>query len=317
MTSARLLEPLVLSESVRFPNRMLLAPMEGVTDPVFRGLVLDLRGAGGASTEFVRVSSHAITLRKLEKELGALRDDVPVALQLMAAGTDYLAETIANAEQVGAKWIDLNFGCPVKRVFGRGAGSAVLADPKRLARITAAAVAATKLPVTAKIRVGLTDDSLFHEILDAAGEAGAAMITVHARTRADSYQAPARWEWIAQAASHVHARFPGVPLVGNGSIETADDAHEMMRTTNCDAVMVGRAAIANPFIFNEALGAPLATREQARRFALNYFDAMDPDRALGRFKLLLRSYTAGALFADNRNRLLRVTDPFEMRAAIS
>ena len=296
---------------------MFLAPMEGVTDPVFRGLVLDLGGAGGASTEFVRVSSHAITVRKLERELGALREDVPVAIQLMAAGTDYLGETIAHAEEVGAPWIDLNFGCPVKRVFGRGAGSAVLAEPERLHAITSAAVDAANVPVSAKIRVGIEDDSQLIEILDAAGEGGAAMITLHARTRKDSYNTPARWEWIARAAAHVHKRFPGVSLIGNGSVESAADAREMMRTTNCDGVMIGRAAVANPFIFNEVLGDDPATREQARRFALGYFDALDPDRALGRFKQMLRVYTAGALFTDNRPELLRITDAWEMRDAIS
>jgi tRNA-dihydrouridine synthase C len=303
--------------SVRFPNRMLLAPMEGVTDRVFRNLVLDLGGAGGASTEFLRIGNHAVRRRIVGAELGPVRDDVPVAVQLMAAGTDHLPETIANAEAAGAIWIDLNFGCPVKRVFGRGAGSALLADPDLLQRIVASAVAATDQPVSAKLRVGVSDDSLLDDVLDAAGEGGAAMITLHARTREDSYATPARWEWIARAASRVHARFPGVPLIGNGGIEEPGDVDEMLRTTGCDGVMVGRAAIANPFLFNEAAGDPPPTVEQAARFAYRYLDALlaseSAVRGLGRFKQLMRVYKAGGLFDANRTELLRERNPEVVR----
>jgi len=303
--------------SVRFPNRMLLAPMEGVTDRVFRNLVLDLGGAGGASTEFLRIGNHAVRRRIIEAELGPVRSDTPVAVQLMAADPEHLAETIAHAEAAGAKWIDLNFGCPVKRVFGRGAGSALLADPERLARITAAAVGATDQPVSAKLRVGVSDDSLLEEVLDAAGEGGAAMITLHARTRVDSYETPARWEWIARAATRVHARFPGVPLIGNGGIEKPEDIDEMLRTTGCDGVMVGRAAIANPFLFNEASGDQPPTLEEAARFAYRYLDALlsgeSVVRGLGRFKQLMRVFTAGGLFDSNRPQLLRERDPDVVR----
>ncbi|MHC4939626.1 MAG: tRNA dihydrouridine synthase [Planctomycetota bacterium] len=316
------MEPFILrarysDRTVRFGNPMLLAPMEGVTDRLFRNFVLDLGGAGGASTEFVRIGNHAVRTAKIAAELGPVRTDVPVAVQLMAAGTDYLPETIANAEAAGAEWIDLNFGCPVKRVFGRGAGSALLAEPESLNRITATASASTALPVSAKIRVGIEDDSRLDEILDAAGEGGAAMITLHARTRADSYEEPARWEWIAQAAARVHARFPGVPLVGNGGIEAAPDVAEMLRTTGCDAVMVGRAAIADPFLFNEAAGDPPPTPEQAAEFAARYLDALlggkNVVRGFGRFKQMLRVYRAGGIFDANREQLLRERDPEVVR----
>jgi len=304
-------------KSVAFPNRMLLAPMEGVTDRVFRNLVLDLGGAGGASTEFVRIGNHTVKPKVIEKELGEPRDDVPVAVQLMAAGTDYLPETVANAESAGARWIDLNFGCPVKRVFGRGAGSALLDDPETLGRIVSTAAGSTGRPVSAKLRVGVRDDSMLDEVIDAAGESGAAMITLHARTRADSYEAPARWEWIARAATRVHARFPGVPLVGNGGIESAEDAAEMLRTTGCDAVMVGRAAIADPFLFNVAAGEPPATRERAARFAHAYLEALleggNTVRGFGRFKQMLRVFRAGGLFDANRKQMLRERDPGVVR----
>jgi len=317
-----LLEPLVLkgragSRSVRFPNRLLLAPMEGVTDRAFRNLVLDLGGAGAASTEFVRVSSHMVRGRVIGRELGPPREDVPVAVQLMAAGPDYLAETIEQAESVGAEWIDLNFGCPVKRVFGRGAGSALLDDPEMLGRIVATAAESTELPVSAKVRLGVRDDSRLDEIIDAAGENGAALITLHARTRAESYAAPAHWDLIATAAQRVRQRFPGVVFVGNGGVESAADAHRMQSETECDAVMVGRAAIADPFLFNEALGEARATKAQAARFALDYLDALGEDGVFGRFKQLLRVYRAGGFFdgaEDERTVLLRSREPEQVRA---
>ncbi|MHC4954453.1 MAG: tRNA dihydrouridine synthase [Planctomycetota bacterium] len=306
--------------SVRFPNRILLAPMEGVTDRIFRRLVLDLGGAGGASTEFVRISSHVVKTRVIARELGPSREGVPVAVQLMAAGTDYLAETIGNAESAGADWIDLNFGCPVRRVCGRGAGSALLDDPERLGQIVRETVASTERPVSAKVRLGVRDTSRLDEILDAAGEGGAAAITLHGRMRTESYAAPAHWDWIAHAAERVHARFPGVVFVGNGGVDTADDAHRMQRETRCDAVMVGRAAIANPFLFNEAMGAPPATEADAAGFALRYFESMEAEstqkQVLGRLKQMLRVYRAGGMFegADaQRSTLLRSREADEVR----
>ena len=301
---------------MRFPNRLLLAPMEGVTDRAFRSLVLDLGGAGGASTEYVRIHSHPVGCRVIERELGSPREDVPVAVQLMAAGTDFIAETVAQAELAGATWIDLNFGCPVKRVFGRGAGSALLDRPELLGRIVAATVEATGLPVSAKVRLGVRDATRLGEILDAAGESGASMITLHGRTRAESYAAPAHWDLVAQAASRVHSRLPGVVFIGNGGVESADDAHRMQRETGCDAVMVGRAVLANPFLFNEACGEHPATVAQAARFALAYLDRMIESASFGRFKQLIRVYRAGALFdgrESERTLLLRSRDPEEVR----
>src|SRR6185369_13806400 len=124
---------------------------------------------------------------------GAPRTDAPVAVQIMTPGVEHVAATVANAERAGAAWIDLNFGCPVARVCGKGAGSALLADPPLLGRIVAEAVAATELPVTAKIRAGVDDATRLAEIVDAAAEAGAAMLTVHGRRRVDSYADPANW----------------------------------------------------------------------------------------------------------------------------
>ncbi len=265
-----------------FPSDVLLAPMDGVTDRLFRELVLDLGDAGGACTEFVRVSIAPVPKHVFVRELGAAPRPrpgrPPVAAQIMAPGEDHLAETVANADLAGADWIDLNFGCPVKRVFNKCAGSALLAHPERLARIVETAVGATTLAVTAKIRAGVDDASLLDDVLDACVGAGASGVTVHARLRRHSYDEPAQWEWIAHAAERLHAARPGIVVIGNGGIEQGADAGRMRQETGCDAVMIGRAAVADPFVFREARGGPPATREESRRFARNYLDALGHSR---------------------------------------
>ena len=319
-TAARPLVGRTGAREVRFASPLLLAPMEGVTDRTFRAAVLDLGGVGGACTEFQRISVSPIPARVLRRELGPPRTDAPVAVQIMAPGVDHVAGTVANAERAGAAWIDLNFGCPVARVCGKGAGSALLADPPLLARIVAEAVAATELPVTAKIRAGVDDADRLDEIVDAVAEAGAAMLTVHGRRRVDKYSDPANWDWIASATARWRGRAAG-PVCGNGGVESADDARRMMRETGCDFVMVGRGAVADPFVFREFVGRPPATAREAAEFAIRYADSIQPDAAarhrLGRIKMLVRYYRAGGLFdgrEDERSRLLRSEDAGAIRA---
>jgi tRNA-dihydrouridine synthase C len=294
--------------------------MEGVTDRTFRGVVLDLGDVGGACTEFQRIAVSPIPARVIRRELGELRTDVPVAVQIMAPGIEHVSETTANAERAGAAWIDLNFGCPVARVCGKGAGSALLADPPLLGRIVAAAVAATDLPVTAKIRAGVDDATRLADIVDAAADAGAAMLTIHGRRRVDKYSDPANWDWIASATARWRTRAAG-PVCGNGGVETADDARRMMRETGCDFVMIGRGAVANPVVLRALAGRPPATPREAAEFAIRYADAIQPDTAahhrLGRIKMLVRYWKAGGLFdgrEEDRARLLRAEDAGTLRA---
>ena len=306
--------------AVAFPSALLLAPMEGVTDAVFRDAVLDLGGAGGASTEFLRISVAPVPVHVMRRHLGAKRTDAPVAVQLMAPSTEHLAESVANAERAGAAWIDLNFGCPVARVCNKGAGSALLDDPPLVERIVAEAVAATALPVSAKIRAGVADASRLPDIVDAVAGAGAAMLTIHGRRRVDGYDDRANWTWIAEATARWRGRAPG-PVCGNGGVETPADARRMMRETGCDLVMVGRGAIADPFVFRQFAGGAPPSAGEAALFALRYADAIQPDVAarhrLGRIKQLLRHYRAGGLFEGReheRASLLRAADAGEIRA---
>ena len=303
---------------VTFPNRLLLAPMEGITDQVFRNCVIGIGGVGGACTEFVRISSSALPPRVIRRSLGEPRRDVPVGVQLMAADADFLVPTIRSAERCGATWIDLNFGCPAPVVFSKCAGSAMLAKPEAMAQIIRTAVSATGLPVSAKMRAGITDPERLLEILHAVAEAGAAMITLHARLRIHGYHQPAHWQWIAQAKRFLGDR---VPLVGNGAVDVPEDVARMREETGCDAVMIGRAALADPWIFACATGAHAPTAAQAAGFALTYAEAIlaqrEPQVCLNKLKQMTKHYRAGGLFTGleaERQQLLRVTELDELLA---
>ena len=297
--------------SVTFPVPVFLAPMEGVTDPCFRRLVAKRGGVGGLCTEFIRISVASLPVKVMRRELGDWQEPCPIALQFMAAGTEHLAETIAHASATRTDWIDLNFGCPVKRVFNHCAGSALLDHPDTMYEIIRCAVEATELPVSAKIRAGVNDTSKLQDILHACVEAGACMITMHARLRVETYAMPAHWEWLAQARAILATRSRTVPLIANGAIDTAHDIDAVITQTNCDGVMIGRGAIANPFIFREYAGGAVATRQELVDFIIEYWQEMhlsNPKKAgLGRIKQLLK-YSAGQLLFDDdgeRERLLR------------
>ncbi len=297
--------------------------MEGITDPVFRALVIAHGGVGGASTEFIRITVSPTPVRICRKHLGGEAPaEVPTAVQLMAAGPDFVAASAANAERAGAAWIDLNFGCPAPVVFRKCAGSALLDHPEAIAAITAAAVAGTRLPVSVKMRVGVAGDARLEENLHAAAEAGAAMVILHARLRTTSYHQPARWEWLARAAAWLKPR--GVPLIGNGGIDTAADAARMLAQTGCAGAMIGRAALADPWIFRAVAGGAPASRDEARAFPRRYAAAIATGQvvppvgvpiryaaALAKLKQLVRYYRAGDLFAgreERRQELLRCGD---------
>lgn len=309
------------ARAVALAPPLLLAPMEGITEPAFRELVAGLGGLGAACTEFVRIANAALPRRVLARHLGAPLP-CPVAVQLMAPGVEHLAATVAAADAAGAAWIDLNFGCPAPVVFDKCAGSALLADPAAVGAITAAAVAATTLPVTAKVRAGIADADRLEDIVRAVADAGAAAITVHGRLRTQGYHQPATWAWIARAVAVRDRVRPGMAVIGNGGVDAPEDVARLRAATGCDAVMIGRAALADPWIFRRAGGGPPATAAEAAAFALAYLDRLEErygsGTALARGKQLVKWYRAGALFTDAaRHALLRVGDLAGLRAGIA
>ncbi len=286
--------------------------MEGVTDACFRHEVAALGGLGGAATEFIRLSTHPIPVRTIRRHLGAAPFPLPLALQFMAPDPRHLAASIANAEQAGARWIDLNFGCPAPGVVRKCAGSALLARPAAIERIVRAATEATSLPVTAKIRAGIDSAARLEDIVEACAQGAAAAICLHARLRTERYTDPPTWAWIARARAHLDRRGHAIVLIGNGGIDSVAAGERMRAQTGCDAVMVGRGALADPFIFRQAAGGQAPTRAEALAFALRYAAAIAAHAgeraALARLKQLLRFYRAGALVQDERTRsaLLRM-----------
>lgn len=299
-----------------FTSPWLLAPMEGVTEPCFRDLVLERNAPeelGGAYTEFVRVHRQKLGKTVLSTHLGTRRFPQPVGLQLMGSEADILAHYTNEAIVAGAPLVDLNFGCPTNNAIKGCAGSALLQYPERIEEFVRACVqaAAGRVPVTAKIRSGLKDDSRLEDLARAAEAGGAAMLTVHCRTREEGYRDCADWTRIARSVAAVR-----IPVCGNGSIRIHADLERIRRETGCRFAMVGRAALGDPWIF----GGKRVSAAEAARFLVEYFDVLCANRqagahgAAGRVKKLIVFWTAGDLFAGTRKDWLRERDPWKLRA---
>ena len=293
-----------------FTAPFLLAPMEGVTEPCFRDLVLarNSPGAlGGAFSEFVRVSVSPIPRHVIRRHLGPSRFGQPVGVQLMGADLGHLARTAQNAVEAGAPLVDLNFGCPSKGALAGCAGSSLLRDPLALEKVVRAVVDAVSVPVTAKIRAGYDDASQVEDLARAAENGGAALLTVHCRTRAEGYCDEVDWRRIARAVRAV-----SIPVCGNGGITAHADLERMRGETGAQFAMVGRGALADPWLFSGRCVDAAA----AARFLLDYADAMrergglEPRGVAARLKQLLRHWTAGGLVPDTATRaeLLRERD---------
>lgn len=298
-----------MSTPLPFTSPWLLAPMEGVTEPNFRDLVLARNAPhelGGAFTEFARVVQTALPRRTLREHLGPRRFAQPVGLQLMGSEPALVAESARRAEAEGAPLVDLNFGCPAKGALRGCAGSALLKDPAAVEKLVRAARGAVeRVPVTAKIRAGYDDDRQLEDLARAAEAGGAALLTVHCRTRAELYQPEVDWSRIARAVTAVR-----IPVCGNGGVQVHADFERMRRATGCAFVMVGRAALGDPWIFS---GQSVRAADAAR-FLLDYADELastgtcSRSGAAGRVKQLLQHWTAGALVGGDRASWMRETD---------
>jgi nifR3 family TIM-barrel protein len=292
--------------------------MEGVTDRSFRGLVLDENPAavGAACTEFVRVSQHSIPVERFQQELGVSEREThshqaAVGVQLMGNQPDVVAQSSVHAAAAGADFVDLNFGCPAPKVFHHCAGSALLADLPLLEKLVAATVEACPVPVTAKIRAGIESDHDLEEIARRVEQAGAVLLTVHARLRIQSYREAPQWERISRAVTAVE-----IPVIGNGSADSPADIDRMFAQTGCAGVMVGRAAIGNPWIFGQWLavqsGLPFK-QPDPQKWLKNYAQRMQtggalPGQALGRLKQALKAMIQTKILPSHiRTEALRCT----------
>ena len=239
------------------PGRVLLAPMEGLADYVLRDVLTAIGGFDGSVSEFVRVTGSVLPRRTYERICPELLNDchtpagTPVVIQLLGSDPDWLGRNAARASAFSPHGVDLNFGCPAKLVNRHGGGAMLLGDPELLNRIvrTVREAVPGPIPVTAKMRLGISDTSLAIDCAQALMEGGAALLVVHARTKEQGYRPPAHWEWIARIAESVT-----VPVVANGEIWTVDDWRRCRSVTGCADVMIGRGAVADPFLARRIKG---------------------------------------------------------------
>jgi tRNA-dihydrouridine synthase C len=230
--------------------RLLLAPMEGLLDCTLRDLLTRAGGIERCVGEFIRVTDTLLPDRLFHRILPELRNGgrtpagVPVRAQLLGSDPACLADNAARLAALGPAGIDLNFGCPAKTVNRHRGGAALLDEPELMGRIVAAVRAAVPahMPVSAKMRLGVNDDSRAADCARAVAEAGACELVIHARTRDQGYRPPAYWARIAE----VRAEVPGLPVVANGEIWTVADARRCQAESGCDTLMLGRGQVADP-----------------------------------------------------------------------
>ena len=226
---------------------MVLAPMAGVTDTVFRRLIREFGGCGLLMTEFTSADGLAKNSQRTRKYLNFEEDEHPIAAQLFGANPDTLAEAAELCEELGFDQVDLNLGCPAKKVVKCG-GSGLLRDLPLLEQIVRRIRAAVRIPFSLKFRSGWDGESIVVSEVGRLAEAcGVEAIALHPRTRVQGYAGRADWRLISQLKENV-----GIPVIGNGDVNTPEDAERMFRETGCDGVMIGRAAAYNPWFFRQS-----------------------------------------------------------------
>ncbi|HPL93773.1 MAG TPA: tRNA dihydrouridine synthase DusB [Paludibacteraceae bacterium] len=230
------------------PYPLFLAPMEDVTNPSFR-LLCKQYGADMVYTEFISADALIRNVQRTEQKLHISQDERPVAIQLYGREPDAMAEAARIAETAQPEIIDLNFGCPVKKVAGKGAGAGLLRDIPKMLAITKSVVNAVSIPVTVKTRLGWDDSSrIIVELAEQLQDCGIAALTIHGRTRAQMYTGNADWQLIGEVKNNPRMH---IPIIGNGDVTTPERAKECFDKYGVDAVMVGRACIGKPWIFQE------------------------------------------------------------------
>ena len=224
-----------------------LAPMAGVTDTVFRRFIKNLGGCGLIMTEFTSADGVLRNKKVRGRYLHFYEDEHPISAQLFGSNPEVLADAARLVEDLGFDLVDLNLGCPAKKVVRCNGGSGLLRDLPLIRRIFESVRVAVKIPFTVKFRAGWNDDEIVCvELARLAEDCGLGAVALHARTREQGYSGTARWEWIASVKQAVK-----IPVIGNGDIRSPEDACAMVAQTGCDAVMIGRMAPANPWIFRQ------------------------------------------------------------------
>ncbi len=305
---------------------VMLAPMEDVTDRSFR-LICKEQGADMVYTEFVSADALIRNIAATTRKLNILPGERPTAIQIYGREPDVMVEAAKIVEAAGPDLIDINFGCPVKKVAGKGAGAGLLRDVPKMLAITRAVVDAVKLPVTVKTRLGWDHNSkIIVTLAEQLQDCGIKALTVHGRTRSQMYTGEADWTTIA--AIKENPRFT-IPLIGNGDIASAEQVRQAFDSYGVDGVMVGRASIGNPWIFRELKAAaagkdytPVSVREKfqlVRRQIRESIDLIDEYRGILHIR---RHLAASSLFKgipnfrDTRIAMLRASTYAELESIL-
>ena len=238
-----------IGDNIELPDfPLLLAPMEDVSDPPFRAVCKD-KGADLMYTEFISSEGLIRDAIKSRQKLDIFDYEKPVGIQIFGGDEDSLALAAKIVDATNPDLLDINFGCPVKKVALKGAGAGVLKDVDLMIRLTTACVKSTRLPVTVKTRLGWDDHTKnIEEVAERLQDAGIKALAIHGRTRAQMYKGEAQWELIAKVKENPRIT---IPIFGNGDIDSAEKAVEYKNKYGVDGIMIGRAAIGYPWIFNE------------------------------------------------------------------
>lgn len=311
-------------------NPFICAPMAAITDSPFRSFI---RGLGSSVVVSELISAKGIEYAnvKTRKMMDFREDQRPVGIQLFGEDADSLAKGCQVVEELGADFVDLNLGCPVSKVVKKGAGSALLKDLKSLEGILRAMVSATRLPVTIKIRTGWDSETRNAlQVARLAADCGITWVAIHGRTRAQGYEGEADWNYMAEVKSQAP-----LPIIGNGDLTTASLAVDRLLDSGVDAVMIGRGALKNPWIFADSLalyqsktleggvvlGNPSPDRDPTEPIRLlfhHYTNHESDERVLGlQLKKFASWFSSGfPRSAQFRKRLFSLQDPKDIESEV-
>ena len=276
---------------------LVMAPLHEITDQPFRRMIRQVGGVGLTVSEMISSEALIRHARKAQAMMAG-EGERPFSMQLSGSVPEHLGEAARMAEAAGADLVDLNMGCPASNVTSGGAGSALLKDIRAAEACVTAMVKAVKVPVTVKMRAGWDNSQKeradYLDFLRMFEAAGIQALAIHPRTRAQQYTGSADWALIARAVDAGVA----FPIIGNGDVNTADDALRMFRETGCAGVMVGRAALTNPWIFRQILDPGLEVTERQRiELCMSFFrmlqELLEPREALHKMKKIGAWFTKG------------------------